>query len=35
MSSLEEEVLKEKVLAEERYGEQFSDSGQIYDWNKE
>ena len=35
MSSLEEEVLKEKVLAEESYGEQFSDNGQIYDWNKE
>jgi len=35
LSSLEEEVLKEKVSAEESYGEQFSDNGQIYDWNKE
>ena len=35
LSSLKEEVLKEKVSAEERYGEQFSDNGQIYNWNKE
>ena len=35
LSSLEEEVLKEKVSAEESYGEHFSDNGQIYDWNKE
>ena len=35
MSSLEEEVLKAKVSAEERYGEQFSDNGQICNWNKE
>ena len=35
MSSLEEEVLKAKVSAEERYGEQFSDNGQIRNWNKE
>ena len=35
LSSLEEEVLKEKVSAEESYAEQFSDNGQIYDWNKE
>ena len=35
LSSLEEEVLKEKVSAEESYGEQFSDNGQVYDWNKE
>ena len=35
LSSLEEEVLKEKVSAEESYSEQFSDNGQIYDWNKE
>ena len=35
LSSLEEEVLKEKVSAEESYGEQFSDNGQISDWNKE
>ena len=34
LSSLEEEVLKEKVSAEESYGEQFNDNGQIYDWNK-
>ena len=35
LSSLEEAVLKEKVSAEESYGEQFSDNGQISDWNKE
>ena len=35
LSSLEEEVLKAKVSAEERYGEQFSDNGQICNWNKE
>ena len=35
LSSLEEEVWKEKVSAEESYGEQFSNNGQIYDWNKE
>ena len=35
LSSLEEEVLKEKVSAEKSYGEQFSNNGQIYDWNKE
>ena len=35
LSSLEEEVLKEKVSAEESYGEQFSDNGEIYNWNKE
>ena len=35
MSSLEEEILKEKVSAEESYGKHFSDNGQIYDWNKE
>ena len=28
LSSLDEEVLKEKVSAEESYGEQFSDNGQ-------
>ena len=33
--SLEEEVLKAKVSAEERCGEQFSDNGQICNWNKE
>ena len=35
LSSLEEEVLKEKVSAEASYGERFSDNGQVYDWNKE
>ena len=37
MSSLEEEVLKEKVSAEESYGGQNSvhDNGQLCDWNKE
>ena len=35
LSSLEEEVWKEKVSAKESYGEQFSNNGQIYDWNKE
>ena len=35
MSSLEEEVLKEKVSAEESYGEQLSDNGELYNWNKE
>ena len=35
MSSLKKEVLKEKVSAEERYGEKLSDNGQIYNWNKE
>ena len=34
LSSLEEEVLKEKVSAEESYGELFNGNGQIYDWNK-
>ena len=34
LSSLEEEVLKEKASAEESYGEQF-DNGEMYDWNKE
>ena len=33
LSSLEEKVLKAKVSAEERYGEQFGDNGQIYNWN--
>ena len=35
MSSLEEEVLKENISAAESYGEQFSDKGPIYYWNKE
>ena len=36
MSSWEEEVLKEKVSAEESYGKQLvSDNGQMYNWNKE
>jgi len=35
LSSLEEEVLKEKVSAEESYGERFSENGQVYDSNKE
>ena len=35
LSSLEEEVLKEKVSAEASYGERFSDNDQVYDWNKE
>ena len=35
MSSLEEVDLKENISAEESYCEQFSDNGQIYDWNKE
>ena len=35
LSSLEEEVLKEKVSAEESYGEQLSDNGELYNWNKE
>ena len=30
LSSLEEEVWKEKVSAEESHGEQFSNNGQIY-----
>ena len=30
LSSLEEEVSKEKVSAEESHGEQFSNNGQIY-----
>ena len=35
LSSLEDEVLKKKVSAEESHVEQFSDNGQIYDWNEE
>ena len=35
IAKFREEVLKEKVSAEESYGEQFSANGQIYDWNEE
>ncbi len=35
LSSLEEEVLKEKLSAEESYGELFTDNGQIHVWAKE
>ena len=35
LSSLENQVLKERVSAGESYGEQFSDNSEIFDWNKE